>query len=122
MRRAAGLEEKTEQPPPRDELALIELNLLADPGLLDGRGAGDGIRTLTNDQRRALRREQLNAKAQDARKTLNKIIAGEEDEDDHASEPSAIKAMLRSDDEDEDDGWVTDEELVDIEVGEVYEL
>jgi hypothetical protein len=79
LKRAAGIKEPGDIPPPKDVLDLTVMNLLADPGLLDGHGAGEGVRTLSETQRRERQREQMNARALESRKALDKFIKGEDD-------------------------------------------
>jgi hypothetical protein len=50
------------------------MNLLADPGLIDGKGGEAGIRTLTESQRRERQRARMNEQAAESRKALDSFI------------------------------------------------
>jgi hypothetical protein len=67
IKAAKGIKDKVEAPAPTDELDFVVMNILADPaGHLDRKGSTT-LRTLTNDQRRARARAQMDAQAQQAR-------------------------------------------------------
>src|SRR4051812_30139363 len=57
-RSAAGIKEEVVAPAPKDELDLVVMNLLADPAVIDGKGAAN-LRVLTDDQRRARNRARM---------------------------------------------------------------
>jgi hypothetical protein len=111
---AAGIKEEPVAPAPKDELALIEMNFLAEPGLLQGKGAVP-LQMLTEEQKRSQQRASLDAKAEAARKHLDKTLNPDQEErsghnlDSYAgiSEEEAER-ILNSDDDDDDpySAWV----------------
>lgn len=81
IKKAAGVKEPVDIHPPKDVLDLTVMNLLADPALLDGRGSEQGVRTLTEQQRRQRQREQMDERASENRKALNSFIKADEDDE-----------------------------------------
>ena len=80
LNQANGIREPSVIAPPSDVLGFVELQLLSDPAVLDGKGSG-GLRTMTDDQRRERNRARMNEQAADARKALDKAIGGDEDDE-----------------------------------------
>ena len=78
LKSAAGVKKKVEAPPPTDELGLIEMNFLAYPALLQGKGAVP-LQVLTEEQKRARQRAALDAQAAEARKDLNTFLKSDDD-------------------------------------------
>jgi hypothetical protein len=118
-RSAAGIKEETTAPAPKDELALIEMNFLAQPGLLQGKGAVP-LQMLTEDQKRSQRRASLDAQAAKAQAHLNKVLTGDSGFDFETYQgisDERIESILNSD-EDEDDSWM--EESMNDDLSDMY--
>jgi hypothetical protein len=117
-RSAAGIKEETQAPAPKDVLGLIEMNFLADPALLQGKGAVP-LQMLSEAQKRAQRRASLDAQSAKARKELDGFLKGDEDDEDDEDgfnfdtyegiSTEAAESIINSDDDDDDDYSFLDE-------------
>jgi hypothetical protein len=81
VKAAKGVKDKVEAPALTDELDFVVQNFLAEPALLEGKGAVP-LSILTPEQKRARQRARLDAQSADARAALDKAIKGDDDDDD----------------------------------------
>ena len=117
LKQAKGVREPNVIAPPSDVLGFVELQLLSDPATLDGKGSA-GLRTLTDDQRRARARARMDEQAADARKALDKAIGEDEDDDPHDFTGligEEAEAVIERDDDDDDFSFLDDVSLTDVE-------
>jgi hypothetical protein len=101
LKSASGIKEEPETHAPKDELDLVMMNFLAAPDLLQGKGAVP-LQVLTEDQQRARRRQDLDAQAAKARKHLDKVLKGDDEDRDSYEALSASEADALIDGQDDD--------------------
>lgn len=122
IRKAAGVKEPVEIHAPKDVLDLTVMNLLADPALLDGHGSGEGVRTLTESQRRERQRAGMNERAALERKALDKFIKPEDDEPDFGYSLSNYEGEPLPEELDNlNDPWADDDDLDNVTLNDFNE-